>query len=197
MIDTSGGNITSSSPFLAGTGAGNLTIQGGNQLSLPTGDTYTGTTTINSATLLLAAGGSSAGVLSGTPSITVNSAGTLLITSGTNDVLGFIPGQEALIINSGGTVSNNSSSKRETLDNTVTMTGGTLSGTSAGDSNTGAFSWNVSGGGLNAASDASGNAASISAATSVESSATVFDVTRGGAAANNPERHHQRGHLPL
>jgi len=46
VIDTTGGNITSSSAFLVGAGAGNLTVQGGNTLTLPVSNTYSGNTLI-------------------------------------------------------------------------------------------------------------------------------------------------------
>ncbi len=60
FVDTTGGTITASSAFLLGNGVGALTLTGGNSLILPTGNTYTGTTTITgSATTLKFSGATS------------------------------------------------------------------------------------------------------------------------------------------
>ncbi len=52
VIDTTGGNITSASAFLVGTGTGSVTIQGGNTLTLPSGNSYNGATLITGSTTL-------------------------------------------------------------------------------------------------------------------------------------------------
>ncbi len=120
----------------------------------------------------------SPGTLAGTPSITVNNGGTLALTN--SDVLGYTTGKEALVINSGGQVLNNSTSgQRVTLQNTVTMTGGTLGGSSAGDGS-GVYSFNTTAA-VNATSDASGTAAVINAKFSLQAGPGTFNVTRGTA----------------
>ena len=115
--------------------------------------------------------------MSGTPTITVNAGGTLLLNTG--DQIGFTVGKEQLIINSGGTVTNNTAGTRDTLINAVTMTGGTLSGTSLGDGNTGAFSLNNAN--FFATSDAAGNPATISCNVSTQA-VPNFNVTIGATA---------------
>lgn len=174
-----GNNNASTTYTGALTGAGSLVKVGTGNLTL-SGSTYTGTTTVNGGTLTLSGGNNAGGTLPGTPSITVNSGGTLALAS--TDALGYTTGKEALIINGTGVVTNTGTNTRDTLQNTVTMVGGTLTGTSAGDSG-GLYSFNVTNGGLNATSDATGRAATISAPTvSLQSTSTVFNVTRGSAA---------------
>ncbi len=171
----SGGSSTS---VFTKTGAGNFELDSGvNTLAASN-------VQVNAGTFTLGGAGSAGGALSNVPLITVNSGGTLALTS--SDVLGYTTGKEVLVINSGGAVLSNgsgSSSPRVTLENTVTITGGTLGGSSIGDYYHGAFSFNVANsGGLRATSDASGNAAMLSAVTALQSN-TTFNVTRGSAAA--------------
>ncbi len=177
-IDTNGQNVTFAAGLtsLGGTftklGNGTLTLTSG-----PGANTYTGATLIGGGTLKLSstAASAQAGILAGTPTITVTSGGTLLLQSTVGDLLGYTSGKEALIIN-GGTVTNNGGSTRITLQNVLTMTGGLLSGTSLGDTNSGAFSIN---GGIAATSDGSGNPATISANISTQT-AISLNVSRGG-----------------
>ena len=105
-----------------------LVVGGSGTWNLSTAtNTYTGTTVINSGTLQLNTFNGAAGELFGTPTITVNSGGKLALNAG--DVLGITSGKEALVINSGGTVTNIYRASRVTIENVVTMTGGTLTGT--------------------------------------------------------------------
>jgi fibronectin-binding autotransporter adhesin len=200
-IDTNGNNVsfaallTSLGGTLTKSGAGILTLT--NTAAAPS--TYTGATVINGGTLKITGGtgsGSAGGVLSGTPTITVNNGGTLLLQAGftglSADLIGFTAGKEQLIINSGGTVLNNtaapSTGNRQTLINTVLMTGGELGGTgpgagglNTGDANSGAFSWGNGTVAVQATSDAAGNPAVISANTSTQNVA-IFQVNRGTGA---------------
>jgi len=92
VVDTTGGNITANGPFLAGTGTGNLTVQGGNTLILSGASTYTGNTTINSGTLLV---NNTSGSGTGTGAVTVYTNGTL---GGTGSIDGLVTN------NAGGTL---------------------------------------------------------------------------------------------
>jgi autotransporter-associated beta strand protein len=183
-IDTNNNNVTFATALTSPSGT--LTKNGAGTLTLPTAvgtDTYSGATIINGGTLKVTgnnAAGSAAGVLAGTPTITINNGGTLLILNTlalSSDTLGFTAGKEQFIINSGGTLTNNSTSNRQTVLNTIQMTGGTISGTSLGDGNSGAFSLAATPAVI-ATSDASGNPATISANVSTQT-VDVFQVTRG------------------
>lgn len=164
-------------------GGFSLTKSGSGTLLLTTsnsGNSYTGATVINGGILELTGGGGSAGILAGTPSITINAMGELLIVGSSNDSVGYTSGKEALTINDG-TVLNNGSARRVTLQNAVTMTGGTLGGSSAGDGN-GAYSFDVNGTDVIATSDASGNPATISATKIGIQVPSTLNVTRGTSA---------------
>lgn len=152
-------------------GPGILLLSAGNN-----GSKYTGATVVNAGTLTLTGGGGQQGVLAGTPSITVNSGGTLLLNQ--TDQIGYTSGKEALIINGTGQVLNNGGTSRITIQNTVTMTGGTLGGSST--SGNGAYSIDVGGAtpGFIATSDASGNPATISGTLGNQQSFTL-NVPRG------------------
>ena len=184
-VSNGGFNLTT-----AGTGAINISgaISGTGSL-INTGTTtlsasnnaYTGATIINGGTLTVSGGSNGAGgALSGTPTITVNSGGKLVLTN--QDTLGYTAGKDVLVINSGGQVLNNGTAVRDTLQNTLTMTGGILGGTSAGDAG-GAFSFdNQSGNTITATSDAAGTAALINAGkVQLQVANEIFNVTRGTA----------------
>ncbi|MES2439962.1 MAG: autotransporter-associated beta strand repeat-containing protein [Verrucomicrobiota bacterium] len=193
---TAGGNIAlgsatltvgadNSSPaayagIISGTG-GLAKIGTGTEIFTAT-STYAGATVINGGTLTLTNGNNAGGALSGTPSITVNSGGTLVLMN--QDTLGYTAGKEALVINSGGQVLNNSiGAQRNTLANTVTMTGGILGGTSTGDAS-GLYSFFAGAGNnaVSATSDASGTAALINASkVALQGANQNFNVTRGVA----------------
>ncbi len=166
------------------TGTGGLTQAGAGNTTLNVTNTYTGATVINAGTLTLTNGNNGGGSLSGTPTITVNSGGTLVLTN--QDTLGYTAGKEALVINSGGLVQNNGTGKRDTLQNTLTMTGGILGGSSVGDG-IGAFSLDAqSGNTITATSDASGNAALINASSvNLQVGNEIFNVTHSGTAASD------------
>jgi fibronectin-binding autotransporter adhesin len=166
------GNITVSGTF---TGAGAFTKVGTDNLTLNANSSDSGAVTINGGTLTLTTNNGSTGAIQA-PSITVNSGASLVLTTN-GDVIGYTAGRNTLFINDG-TVTNNTSGQRITVQNPVTMVGGTMNGTSLGDGNTGAFSLN--GGAFNATSDASGNPAIISANVSTQST-IAFNVTRGPA----------------
>jgi fibronectin-binding autotransporter adhesin len=83
VVDTSNGNITSSAAFLAGTGTGNLTVQGGSALILPAGNTYAGSTLITGSSTLQLNGTST---LSG--AVTVNSGSTLDMDNASQSIAG-------------------------------------------------------------------------------------------------------------
>ena len=157
-----------------------LTKTGAGTLTLSANSTYTGATIVNAGTLTLTGGGNGGGALSGTSTITVNSGATLVLTNG--DTLGYTAGKEALVINRGGQVLNNSTTgKRDTLQNTVTMTGGILGGNSTGDTN-GVYSFDSgSANGVTATSDASGTAALINASKISLQTGATFNISRGTA----------------
>ena len=176
---TVGGGISGASFGITKAGNGTLLLTTGNN-----GNSYTGPTIVNAGILELTGSGGSAGVLAGTPSITVNSGAELLIAGSNNDTLGFSGGHEALIINDG-TVLNNGSGRRVTLQNVLTMTGGTLGGTSAGDGTNGAngaFSFDDGGTAVTATSDAAGNPATINVARIGIQTNSTLNVTRGTSA---------------
>ncbi len=190
-LGSGGGTAISSGATLTETGAGviagtsTLTVTGG-AATLNNTNPYTGATVVSGGTLTLTSnGGTGFGGLSGTPTITVNSGGKFVLTN--NDTLGYTAGHEALIINSGGQVLNNSTgAQRDTLQNTVTMTGGILGGTSAGDAG-GLFSFNNTNA-VTATSDASGAAALINAAkVSLQAGTETFNVMRGSNAASTSD----------
>jgi autotransporter-associated beta strand protein len=109
VIDMTGGNITSLSPFLLGTGAGNLTVQGGNTLALPASNTYSGTTLVTAnSTMKLGAS-----TLPG--SVTVD-AGSTFDMNDASQSMGGLAGA--------GTVVNSSSTAMRTL--TITGSGGNI-----------------------------------------------------------------------
>ena len=160
-------------------GTGGLTMVDAGTVTLTGINTYTGATTINAGTLQLNTGNGGPGELSGTPTITVNNGATLALNAA--DVLGYTTGFEALVINSGGIVTNITTASRVTIQNTITMTGGTLTGTGTGDGS-GVYSFNNGAAGITATSDASGNAALINAPISPQNGGNlVFNVTRGSA----------------
>ena len=97
------------------------------------------------------------------------------------NVLGSTSDKEALVINSGGAVTNTTLGSRVTIQNLLIMAGGTLTGSGNGDAN-GAYSFNNGAAGIDATSDAAGNPAVISAAISPENTNLTFTVTRGPAA---------------
>ncbi len=164
-------------------GFGSFTQAGSGTTTFTANNTYTGATVINGGTLTLTNGNNAAGALSGTPTITVNSGGTLVLMN--QDTLGYTANREALVINSGGQVLNNSTgAQRDTLANTVTMTGGILGGTSAGDAS-GLFSFFAGAGNVAvlATSDASGTAALINASkVALQGANQIIFVTRGETA---------------
>ncbi|MES2920610.1 MAG: autotransporter-associated beta strand repeat-containing protein [Verrucomicrobiota bacterium] len=164
-------------------GFGSFTQAGSGTTTFTANNTYTGATVINGGTLTLTNGNNAGGALSGTPTITVNSGGTLVLMN--QDTLGYTVGKEALVINSGGQVLNNSiGAQRDTLANTVTMTGGILGGTSAGDA-AGLFSFFAGAGNVAvfATSDASGTAALINASkVALQGANQIIFVTRGETA---------------
>ena len=139
---------------------------------------YSGSTVVSGGTLQLNTGNGSRGQLFGTPTIAVGSGGVLALNAG--DVLGYINGEEVLVINSG-VVANIASGSRVTIQNLLTMSGGTLTGTGAGDGN-GVYSFDNGAAGISATSDANGNPAVISAAISPQNTSLVFNVTRGSTA---------------
>ncbi|MEO5716799.1 MAG: autotransporter-associated beta strand repeat-containing protein, partial [Luteolibacter sp.] len=164
-------------------GSGTFTQAGSGTTTLTANNTYTGETIINSGTLTLTGGNNPGGALSGTPTITVNTGGTLVLMN--QDTLGYTVGKPALVINSGGQVLNNAIGiQRDTLANTVIMTGGILGGTGAGDG-AGLFSFLAGAGNtaVYATSDANGTAALINASkVSIQNASQNFYVTRGEAA---------------
>ena len=176
--------VTQGTDFSAAsiTGTGSLTQAGSGNLTL-TNNAYTGATTINAGTITLTGGGNgSPGALPGTPTITVNSGGTLVLTNA--DTLGYVIGKDVLTINSGGQVLNNSTALRDTIYNTLTMTGGILGGTSAGDA-TAVYSITTpqNTNALLATSDASGTPAQITATkVNLGNPNEIFTINRGVAA---------------
>ena len=78
-VDTTGGNLASSSAFTHGTGTpdGGLILTGGNVFSLPGANNYTGNTIINSGTLALASGAT----LASTPTIAVAGGATFDVSA--------------------------------------------------------------------------------------------------------------------
>lgn len=110
---------------LSGTGA--MTKSTSGTVTLSSISTYTGGTTVDAGTLVLAAGGGS-GALRG--NLTVNAGAT--VSSTTNDTLGYNSGAQVTTLTlNGGTYNNATGSNQGYLTNVV-MTGGTLSATGGG-----------------------------------------------------------------
>jgi fibronectin-binding autotransporter adhesin len=160
-------------------GAGSLTKIGTGTQNLDNVNFNTGVTTVNAGTLQLNFGNTATGTLAGSPSIVVNSGGTLALNA--QDAIGSTPGVSALVINSGGTVSNITvPGFHVSIANPVSMTGGTLTSTSPGDA---AGAYSLINTGFNATSDATGNPSVISGSPiSLQSGNAAFNVTRGAAA---------------
>lgn len=161
-------------------GTQGFTKEGAGILALGSASTNTGHTVVNGGTLRLIGGAGTSGGGLASSSVTVNQGATLELAGG--DLLGYVSGRNALVINAGGTVTIKTGS-RATLANTVRMTGGTLTGEGAGDAS-GNYSL-FSGSGITATSDAAGNPATISAQkVGLQDSGglTPFNVTRGAAA---------------
>ena len=107
VIDTTGGNISSSSGFLTGTGGG-VTVQGGNTLTLPASNSYTGGTTITGNSTLKLGASTLTGLM------TINSGSKLDLINASSSVGGLA--DAGTVLNTGGTAS------VKTL--TITGTGG-------------------------------------------------------------------------
>lgn len=171
---TMGGGITGAFGITKA-GSGTLLIS-----SSGTANTFTGATVINGGTLeLTGSNNGSQGALAATPSITINAGAELLVIGSSNDTLGYYSGRDALIINDG-SVMNDGTKRRMTIQNAVNMTGGTLGGTSAGDGD-GLYSFDVNGTDVIATSDASGNPATIPVTIGIQTPSTL-NVTRGTSA---------------
>jgi len=125
-IDTTGGNITSSSGFLAAGNNGSVTVQGGHTLTLPANNPMTGGITITGASSTLAfSAASTLGSL-----VTINAGANFDMSSYSQSVVGLAG--VGTVLNTGGTAS------VKTL--TITGTGGnTFSGVIGSGTATDAF----------------------------------------------------------
>ena len=125
------GDLTISSTIGGHFGGESIVKAGAGTLALSKTNTYTGGTTVNGGVLDLTGGGGSAGTIRGTA--TVNTGGTLRLSTG--DATGYGGGSTALtVINLvGGTLDNNQDARipgrNQTLGSaTVNMTGGQITG---------------------------------------------------------------------
>jgi autotransporter-associated beta strand protein len=112
-------------------GSGGLIKSGSGTLTVSVQQAYTGGTTINSGLLNLTGGGGSSGTIRGTA--TVNSGGTLQLSTG--DATGYGGGAAALtVINlAGGTLNVNSTANQTLGSATINLTGGSITGTANGN----------------------------------------------------------------
>ena len=166
---TGGGNVTlsgvlSSTGSLVKSGAGTLTLSGTN--------TYTGGLTVNAGTLVAATANGGNGAV-GNGNITVNSGGTISVTTA-NGLWGFSQNlTHTLTINAGGTVNDVSSTGNLSA---VVMNGGTLSTTGIADTTYG--NWDLNGG---VSTLGNGSTSTISGGTVAltETGGTIFAIGAG------------------
>ena len=126
-LDGAGGTALSS----VISGAGGLIKSGSGTSTISVQQTYTGGTTINNGILNLTGGGGSSGTIRGTA--TVNSGGTLQLSTG--DATGYGGGATVLtVINlAGGTLNVNSTANQTLGSATINLTGGSITGTANGN----------------------------------------------------------------
>jgi len=108
-------------------GSGTLTKAGAGTLTLPSFNTYSGGTTVNAGTLVLAAGGGS-GAIRGT--VTVNSGATLKTT--VTDAVGYDVGNQVSLLNLTGGTFDNGGTGNEGFRTNVALTGGAMTSTGGG-----------------------------------------------------------------
>lgn len=185
------GNISGTGGSLIKTGTQNLTLTGSNS--------FTGSITVNSGTLIGTGATNSPGVSvfgarDNTRTITVNTGGTLQFNSG--NILGAshtATTAPTLVINSGGVVTNGGTASNNALNN-VQLNGGTLTSTTGHTSSSEPFApvygaWNING----TVTSTGNSSISTSDATKgwimlkvVGDKTTNFDVTSGTLSVSAP-----------
>jgi len=108
-------------------GSGSLTKDGAGTLTLPSINTYSGGTTVNAGTLVLAVGGGSSAIRG---TVTVNSGATLKTT--VTDAVGYNVGSQVSQLNLTGGTFDNGGSGNEGFRTNVSLTGGAMTSTGGG-----------------------------------------------------------------
>ncbi len=154
------------------TGGGSLTKSGNGTLTFGVQQTYTGGTIINGGILDLTGGGGGAGTIRG--SVTVNTGGTLRLSTG--DATGYNYGLNNLnhIDLEGGTLNVNTTANQTLGSATIIMNGGAITGVTGGN-------LDFFGGSSSLTTYASSNTATISGVplTPLRQGSTTFDVQAG------------------